>query len=92
VPPASEPPIVVDAIESAEWVADALIGLPDRLLDAGLWEVDRFFDDQMRRPGTPKRSGLLAEQRGPRLFAIGAYIGEVIRRNSGGWKWVSAEG
>jgi hypothetical protein len=41
--------------------------------------LDRFYDDQMASPGTPKPRGLLAEDRGPRLSALGAYIGELIR-------------
>lgn len=91
--PAGEPQIVVDAKESAEWVAGALrsSGYQADFSAESLWEVDRFFDDQTTGPGKPKRGGLLAEQRGPRLFAIGAYVGEVIRRNSGGWKWVPAK-
>ena len=34
----------------------------------------------------------LAEQRGQKLFALGAYVGEVIRRNAAGWRWVPARG
>jgi hypothetical protein len=51
-----------------------------------LKEIDRFFDDQMSN-GQPKPGGLLAEQFGARLFAIGGYVGEVIRRQEGG-EWL----
>ena len=88
-----EPQIVLDAKESAEWVAEAMrsSGYETDFSPRSLWEVDRFFDEQMKRPGKPKRGGLLAEDRGPRLFAIGAYVGEVIRRNAEGWRWVPAK-
>jgi hypothetical protein len=48
-----------------------------------LKEVDRFFDDQVLN-GKPKTGGLLSQELGARLFAIGAYVGEVIRRHNGG--------
>ncbi|HEV8239963.1 MAG TPA: hypothetical protein VGS57_11395, partial [Thermoanaerobaculia bacterium] len=34
--------------------------------------------------GRPRRGGLLADETGARLFALGAYTGEVIRRAVGG--------
>lgn len=84
---------MTDAEEGAEWIAEAMrsSGYATDFSPGSLWEVDRFFADQMKRAGKPKRRGLLAEQRGSRLFAIGGYIGEVIRRNAPGWKWVPAE-
>ncbi len=45
----------------------------------------------MRGPGKPEPGGLLASDRGPRLFALGSYLGELIRRNSDGWTWTPAE-
>jgi hypothetical protein len=54
------------------------------------WELDRFFDEQLERPGKPRRRGLLSEDLGLRLFAVGAYTGEVIRRNADGWTWAAA--
>jgi hypothetical protein len=87
-------PIVADAEQGAEWIAEAMraSGYSTDFSPASLWEIDGFFDEQMKRPGKPKRRGLLAEQRGARLFAIGAYVGEVIRRNSEGWEWIPAAG
>ena len=44
---------------------------------AGLWQIDRFFDEQTQG-GTAKLGGLLSQDLSSRLFAVGAYIGEVI--------------
>ncbi len=88
----SREPIVRDAQEAADWISEALTssGYEADFSIASAKELDRFYDDQMAGPGTPKPGGLLAEDRGPRLFALGAYIGELIRRNSDGWEWVPA--
>jgi hypothetical protein len=89
-----EPPIVADAREAADWVAGALRSSgheADFSLDSGK-EIDRFFDEQTKAPGEPVPGGLLSEDRGARLFAIGAYIGEVLRRADERWRWVPAEG
>jgi hypothetical protein len=51
-----------------------------------LWEVDRFFDEHAPN-GAAKPGGLLSENLGARIFAVGAYIGEVVRRKQGG-DWV----
>jgi hypothetical protein len=48
-----------------------------------LKEIDRFLDDHTSE-GTPKPDGLLSEQFGSRMFALGAYVGEVLRRKQGG--------
>ena len=48
-----------------------------------LWDIDLFFDDHSEG-GAPKAKGLLAEQLGRRLFALGGYVGETIRRKLGG--------
>ena len=48
-----------------------------------LWDIDLFFDDHSEN-GAPKAKGLLSEQLGKRLFALGGYVGETIRRNFGG--------
>ncbi len=84
---AAEPEIVRDANAAAEWVANALSSSgykADFTLDS-LKEIDRFFDDQAPG-GNPKPGGLLSEDLGARLFALGAYVGEVIRRQGGG-RW-----
>ena len=48
-----------------------------------LREVDRFLDEQAPG-GTPKPGGLLSTNLGNRLFSLGAYVGEVVRRQAGG--------
>jgi hypothetical protein len=77
--------IVHDVLGSAEWISAALrsSGYAADFSPSSLWEVDRFFDEHTEG-GRPRRRGLLAESTGSRLFGIGSYIGEVIRRNVGG--------
>lgn len=80
--------IVEDVAEAAEWVAAALSGsgyIADFSL-ASLKEIDRFFDEHSR-DGKAIPGGLLSESLGFRIFAIGSYIGEVIRHHSGG-EWI----
>jgi hypothetical protein len=80
--------IAADAKASAEWIAKALSasGYKADFSVESLREVDRFFDDQAPN-GRPKPGGLLSSDVGARLFALGGYVGEVIRRASGGdWK------
>ena len=77
--------IVRDALASAEQISKALSQSgykADFSLDS-LKQVDRFFEEQAAN-GQPKPGGLLSQQLGARLFAIGAYVGEVIRRQNGG--------
>jgi hypothetical protein len=88
-----EPAIVEDARVAADWVADALRSSgyeADFSIESGE-EIDRFFDEQMKGPGKPVPGGLLSEDRGARLFAIGSYVGEVLRRADDGWRWVPAK-
>src|SRR5215216_4179026 len=70
---------------AASWIADALSssGYRADLSPQSLWEVDRFLAEQSRQ-GAATPGGLLAEDLGSRLFALGAYTGEVIRRSLGG--------
>jgi hypothetical protein len=77
--------IVSDALTSAEWISRALSqsGYRADFTLESLKQVDRFFDEQVAN-GQPKAGGLLSQQLGARLFAIGAYVGEVIRRQNGG--------
>lgn len=80
--------IVSDALASAEWISRALSqsGYKADFTLESLKQIDRFFEEQAPN-GQPKAGGLLSEQLGARLFAIGAYVGEVIRRhNSGEWQ------
>ena len=77
--------IVEDAAQSAGWIATALnsSGYSADFSANSLAEVDRFFDEHAKN-GVPRKGGLLATDRGPRLFAAGAYVGEVLRRALGG--------
>jgi hypothetical protein len=82
---AAEPAIVKDAMDAADWLATALSNWgykTDFTLDS-LKEVDRFFDEQAPG-GNPKPGGLLSRDMGARVFALGAYVGEVIRRQGEG--------
>lgn len=80
-----QPKIVKDALASAEQISRALSQSgykADFSLDS-LRQIDRFFEEQATN-GQPKPGGLLSQELGARLFAIGAYVGEVIRRQDGG--------
>jgi hypothetical protein len=93
--PVEEAPIIRDAVPAAEWVAEAMrsSGYATDFSPVSLWEIDRFFAEQLKRPGKPRRGGLLAEDLGSRIFAIGAYVGEVIRRGARhAWDWAPGEG
>jgi hypothetical protein len=82
------PKVVHDAVASAKWIAKALKGSGYRANFSleSLREIDRFFDEQAPG-GNPRPGGLLSKDRGPRLFALGAYVGEAIRRQtSGQWE------
>jgi hypothetical protein len=73
---------------SAEWISRALnsSGYRADFSPGSLWDIDRFFEEQSLN-GAAKPGGLLSQDLGSRIFAIGAYIGEVVRRNVGG-EWV----
>ncbi len=61
-------------------------GLPGDFSPASLHDIDRFFDEQTRK-GKPLKRGFLSEGLGQRIFGLGSYVGEVIRRDAGGtWK------
>lgn len=77
-----------DIAESSDWISRALqsSGYRADFSPHSLSEIDRFFDDHSVN-GTAKPGGLLSQDLGPRLFAIGSYIGEVVRRSVGG-EWV----
>lgn len=78
-------PLLDDLESSAQWIARALTssGYRADFSAASLWEVDRFFDEQTKN-GRPRRLGLLSSDLGTRMFSIGAYVGEVVRRAVGG--------
>jgi hypothetical protein len=77
---AQEAGVVADASASAKSIARELSSAgynADFSLES-LKEIDRFLDDQA--PDGP-------QNRGPRIFALGSYVGEVIRRAAGGeWR------
>lgn len=74
-----------DIDTAAEWVAKALRSSNYRanFSPQSLWDIDLFFDDHSEN-GAPKPKGLLSEHLGSRLFSLGAYVGEVVRRGIGG--------
>lgn len=80
--------LVEDAQKAAQWIATALSssGYRADFTPESLWEIDRFFEEHTR-DGEPIAGGLLSESLGPRVIALGSYVGEVIRRNTGGaWR------
>jgi hypothetical protein len=83
--------LIEDAATTSTWMAAALSqsGYEMDFTPASLWQVDFFFEDHAPG-GVAKPGGFLSKNPGPRLFAIGAYIGEVIRRERGG-KWAADE-
>lgn len=74
-----------DLPASAEMVSHALqaAGYDADYSPGSLREIDRFFDENVVS-GSAKAGGLLSTELGARLFGIGAYIGEVVRREKGG--------
>lgn len=77
--------LIEDIDASAAWIARALqsSGYEADFSAQSLWSIDRFLDEHSDR-GQPRRDGLLATDLGSRIFALGAYLGEVVRRNAGG--------
>ena len=76
-----------DEIEAAlDWISRALTtaGYRADLEPGSLREIERFFDEQLVTPGEPVAGALLAEDLGARLFGLGVYVGEVVRRAVGG--------
>ena len=80
--------IAEDIKRSADWIAQALnsSGYRADFTPQSLWDIDRFFDEHSSG-GAAKPGGLLSENLGQRIFAIGSYIGEVARRKLGG-EWI----
>jgi hypothetical protein len=84
----AQPAIVKDAMEAAEWMAKRLadIGYKGGFSLESLKDVDRFFDEQAAN-GKPKPGGHLSHHFGMQIFALGAYVGETIRRiGDGQWR------
>ena len=79
-----KPTLLQDIMTSKDWIARAL-NSSNYVADfsiGSLKEIDRFFDEQ----NTP--DGILSRNRGQILFALGAYIGEVIISVCGG-EWIT---
>jgi hypothetical protein len=85
--------IYEDIATAASAIADELTGHGFKLdftLDS-LGEIDRFFDENSS-PDVEVTDSLLAERLGPWMFSLGAYSGEVVRREVGGrWRWEGAD-
>lgn len=80
--------IVEDIEVAAEWISSALSssGYTADFSLSSIHEIERFFSEHSN-DGVAVPGGLLSEDVGSRLFAIGAYVGEVIRKSKGG-EWV----
>jgi hypothetical protein len=74
-----------DIARASDWIAEALAssGYRADFSPSSLSEVDRFFEEHSIN-GTPRAGGLLSDGLGSRLFALGCYVGEVVRRSKGG--------
>jgi hypothetical protein len=86
-----QPTLLSDIKKASAWITEALnsSGYAVSMNIESLKEVDRFFNEQMDdATHTPKQGGLLSENIGSRLFAIGSFMGEVIISEFGG-KWIA---
>ncbi|MFE4550908.1 hypothetical protein [Streptomyces sp. NPDC056785] len=74
-----------DIFTSARWIASALnsSGYAADFTPGSLREVERFMAEHSDH-GVAAAGGLLATEMGPRLFALGTYVGETVRRTRGG--------
>ena len=77
-----------DITASADWISQALnsSGYRADFTSQSLREIDRFFDEHSQN-GAARPGGLLSTGLGQRIFALGSYIGAVVRRQLGG-RWV----
>jgi hypothetical protein len=80
--------LLEDVDAAAAWISTALSssGYRADFSPESLWSIDTFLDEHSTN-GKARPRGLLATDLGSRLFALGAYTGEVIRRGVGGaWR------
>lgn len=80
--------LIEDAQLAAKWIAGALqsSGYKADFTMESLLEVDRFFDEHSAG-GRARSGGLLSSNLGSRLFALGSYVGDVVRQAYGGeWR------
>jgi len=77
---------------AAQWISKALqsSGYGADFAPQSISEVERFFREQTK-DGEPISGGLMAQDLGRRLFALGCYCGEVLRRELGG-QWLTNDG
>jgi hypothetical protein len=88
-PAAAQGKLIDDIPASAQWISTALksSGYMADFTPKSISEIERFFSEQTKN-GAPVAGGLLSEQLGQRLFALGSYCGEVLRKELGG-AWVT---
>jgi hypothetical protein len=74
-----------DIHTSAQWIARALdsSGYKADFTLGSLRDVERFMNEHSDH-GVAVAGGLLATSLGPRLFALGTYVGETVRQALGG--------
>lgn len=80
--------LLIDLKKGAEWTVTAFKELGKNLdysVDSLLF-VEELLSEQFEK-GQPKKGGLFESGLGGKLFAIGAYLGEVIIRNSDNVQW-----
>jgi hypothetical protein len=79
------PTIKEDIATASEWAAAALrsSGYNIDYSTESLQEIDRCYDEQSVN-GVPRPNGLFSTDLDSRIFAVGCYVGEVIRRARGG--------
>ncbi|MER5373061.1 hypothetical protein [Streptomyces sp. NPDC002553] len=84
--------LLEDVDASARWIARALksSGYRADFSPASLRDVEQFMIDHSGA-GTAVEGGLLATGLGSRLFALGCYVGETVRRALGG-SWEADDG
>ena len=82
--PVNQNSLLNDIGEMSEWVVKALnfSGYKADYSLESMKEIDRFFDEQ----NNP--NGILNQNRGQILFALGSYVGETVIRLYGG-KWIT---
>jgi hypothetical protein len=74
-----------DISKASEWIAAALrsSGYTIDFSVQSLQEIDRFYDEHTLNCA-PRPNGLFSTDLDGRIFAVGSYVGEVIRRAKGG--------
>ncbi len=80
-----------DIKSGSDWIVEALASdgfKLDYTIDS-IIEVDRFFTVNMK-DGKPTKGGrLYGRGYGPKIFALGSYVGETIIQNVNGAEWIT---